>query len=409
MAPVAAMTNSNFAIIGGGPAGLAAAELLAQHGHQVKIYEAMPTPARKFLMAGKSGLNITHDEDFDQFKTRYGTASSSLANALDDLMPMDIRRWANELGAETFVGSSGRVFPKAMKASPLLRNWLGRLNDLNVTLKTRHRWAGFDGDTLVFDTPEGKVKAQHDGTILALGGTSWPRLGGNGDWISYLEGLNINIAPFQPANCGFVVNWSDHFKEKFAGAPIKSVSATSGFGTQQGEFVISETGVEGSLIYHHSTALRDALTNTGKAELLLDLVPGQTPEKLIARLEKQKSKQSLSNLLRKGAKLTGAKAALIREVQPDANTYTPIELAKLIKALPLPITAPQPITHAISSAGGIKWDEIDSNYMLQRRPGLFVAGEMIDWEAPTGGYLITACMATGRAAAYGLLQWSIQK
>lgn len=403
------MTNSNFAIIGGGPAGLAAAELLAQHGHDVTIYEAMPTPARKFLMAGKSGLNITHNEEFDQFKSRYGRATAALAPALDDLMPMDIRRWANEMGAETFVGSSGRVFPKAMKASPLLRNWLGRLNDLNVTLKTRHRWAGFDGEKLVFNTPEGMVKAQHDGTILALGGTSWPRLGGNGDWIEYLNQLDIDIAPVQPANCGFVVEWSDHFKEKFAGAPIKSVGATSDFGTQLGEFVISKNGVEGSLIYHHSAALRDAITEKGRNELVLDLVPGQNVEKLITRLEKQKPKQSLSNLLRKGAKLTGAKAALVREVQPDASKRTPAELAQLIKALPLPIVSPQPITHAISSAGGVKWDEMDSNYMLKKRPGLFVAGEMIDWEAPTGGYLITACLATGRAAASGLMQWAIRK
>lgn len=403
------MKKSDFAIIGGGPAGLAAAELLGQHGHKVTIYEAMPTPARKFLMAGKSGLNLTHNEDFEQFKSRYGTALPRLDHALDDLMPMDIRRWANELGADTFVGSSGRVFPKAMKASPLLRNWLKRLEKLGVTLKTRHRWQGFEGDDMLFQTPSGQVKAEHSGVILALGGISWPRLGGNGDWIEHLEHIGIDIAPFQPANCGFDVQWSEYFREKFAGEPIKSVSATSTSGKQQGEFVISQHGVEGSLIYHHSAALRDAINTKGSATLDVDLVPGQTLENLTARIEKQNSKQSFANRLRKGAKLTGAKAGLLREVNPDANRLPADQLAALIKALPLPICAPRPIKDAISCAGGIKWDEVDENYMLKKRPGLFVAGEMLDWEAPTGGYLLTGCFATGRAAAIGLMQWSIQK
>lgn len=402
------MKKSDFAIIGGGPAGLAAAELLGQHGHKVTIYEAMPTPARKFLMAGKSGLNLTHNEDFEKFKTRYGHAMPNLEHALDDLMPLDIRRWANELGADTFVGSSGRVFPKVMKASPLLRNWLKRLEQLGVTLKTRHRWQGFEGEQLLFQTPEGPVTAKHDAAILALGGISWPRLGGNGDWIEHLKSLNVEIAPFQPANCGFEVNWSDYFKEKFAGEPIKSVSATSDLGPQKGEFVISKHGVEGSLIYHHSAALRDEINSKGHATLALDLVPDQSIDKLSAKLEKQNRKQSFSNLLRKGAKLTGAKAALLREVTPEANKLDSIELAKLIKALPLKLAATRPIKDAISSAGGVKWSEVDQNYMLKKRPGLFVAGEMLDWEAPTGGYLLTACLATGRAAAYGVLKWSIQ-
>ncbi|MCF4099209.1 TIGR03862 family flavoprotein [Maritalea mediterranea] len=403
------MTQTDFAIIGGGPAGLAAAELLSQHGRKVTIYEAMPTPARKFLMAGKSGLNLTHNEDFEQFKTRFGAALPHMAQALDDLMPMDIRRWANELGADTFVGSSGRVFPKVMKASPLLRNWLKRLEKLGVTLKTRHRWQGFDGEKLSFQTLNDTIAVQHDAVVLALGGVSWPRLGGNGDWVNYLEAIGVEVAPFQPANCGFEVEWSDFFKEKFAGAPIKSVSATSKMGSQKGEFVIAQHGVEGSLIYHHSAALRDEINAVGHAALVLDLVPDQSLDKLTANLEKQNQKQSFSNRLRKGTKLTGAKAALIREVAPDANKMPPNTLAKLIKALPLPLTAPRPIKDAISSAGGVKWGEVDANYMLKKRPGLFVAGEMLDWEAPTGGYLLTACFATGRAAAYGALKWSIQK
>jgi uncharacterized flavoprotein (TIGR03862 family) len=402
------MKKTNFAIIGGGPAGLAAAELLGQHGHKVTIYEAMPTPARKFLMAGKSGLNLTHNEDFEQFKTRYGTALPHLEHALDDLMPLDIRRWANELGADTFVGSSGRVFPKVMKASPLLRNWLKRLEQLGVELKTRHRWQGFDDDQLLFQTPDGPTTAKHDATILALGGVSWPRLGGNGDWIAPINALGVDIAPFQPANCGFNVEWSDHFKERNAGEPIKSLCATSSKGRQKGEFVISAHGVEGSLIYHHSAALREEINANGHATLELDLAPDQSLDKLTAKLEKQNRKQSFSNLLRKGAKLTGVKAALIREVNRDANKLDSAALAQLIKALPLRLSAPRPIKDAISSAGGIKWVEIDENYMLKKRPGLFVAGEMLDWEAPTGGYLLTACFATGRAAAYGVLKWSIQ-
>ncbi|MCF6369126.1 TIGR03862 family flavoprotein [Rhizobium halophilum] len=399
------MSGHELAIIGGGPAGLMAAEVLAEAGKRVTIYEAMPTFGRKFLLAGKSGLNITHSEDFAQFHTRFGIASERLRPALHTFAPDDVRRWAADVGTETFVGSSGRVFPTAMKASPLLRAWLRRLEGGGVRLMTRHRWIGFEEDSFVFDTPTGRLSVQPDAAVLALGGASWPRLGSDAAWAPWLQAKGIEISPFRPANCGFDVAWSDVFRERFAGAPLKSVATTSPAGTFQGEFVVSSHGIEGSLVYAHSAALRDGLEKKGKAALVVDLAPGRSKGRLARELDRQSGKASFANRLRKGASLEGVKAALLRELVPDASRLPPQQLACLIKALPIPLLRPRPIEEAISSAGGIAWREIDDRFMLERMPGLFAAGEMLDWEAPTGGYLLTACFATGRTAARGVLEW----
>jgi len=399
------MTGKQIAIIGGGPAGLMAAEVLSLSGHAVTVYDAMPTFGRKFLLAGKSGLNITHSEDYQRFATRFGEASARLRPALDAFTPEDVRNWATGLGTETFTGTSGRVFPKVMKASPLLRAWLGRLEAQGVTLLTRHRWTGFAGDDLVVETPNGPTTIRSDATLLALGGSSWPRLGADGSWIPRLRDKGVEVADLQPANCGFDVDWSDVFKDRFAGAPLKSVTTTSDAGTFQGEFVISRHGIEGSLVYAHAAALRDRLIRQGKASLLVDLAPGRSAERLARDLSRQDGKASLSNRLRKGAGLEGVKAALVRELGPQSILNDAAQLAHLIKALPIPVVRPRPIAEAISSAGGISLDGVDDRFMLKAVPGLFAAGEMLDWEAPTGGYLLTACFATGRAAARGIDGW----
>ena len=397
--------TKQIAIIGGGPAGLMAAEVLSAAGYSVTLYEAMPTFGRKFLLAGKSGLNITHSEEYRRFAGRFGAASARLRPALDAFTPEDVRRWAEGLGIETFVGTSGRVFPTAMKASPLLRSWLRRLEVQGVKLRTRHRWVGFADGGYRFETPDGGITLHPDATLLALGGASWPRLGSDAAWVPWLQEMGITINEFQPANCGFDVDWSDTFRQRFEGAPVKSVSATSAAGTLQGEFVISKHGIEGSLVYAHSAALRDRLKRHGHANLAVDLAPGRSVERLERDLARQDAKASFANRLRKGAGLEGVKVALIRELVPQANQLPPQELAILIKGLPIPLLRPRPITEAISSAGGLDWSELDENYMLKAVPGLFAAGEMLDWEAPTGGYLLTACFSTGRAAAKGIENW----
>ncbi len=399
------MTKNQIAIIGGGPAGLMAAETLSRLGHRIAIYDSMPTVARKFLLAGKSGLNITHSEDYGVFATRFGAASVRLRAALDDFQPDDVRAWAQGLGTETFIGSSGRVFPKVMKASPLLRAWLARLDAADVSIMTRHRWCGFEDGSLVFETPKGRELMRHDVVLLALGGASYARLGSDAAWISWLRDKGIDIATFQPANCGFDVTWSATFSERFAGEPLKAVTATSQAGTFPGEFVISKTGIEGSLVYAHAAALRDRLAKTGEVSLIVDLAPGRNEERLARDLARQDPKASFSNRLRKGASIEGVKAGLLRELADPAVLSHPENLASLIKALPIPLLRPRPIAEAISSAGGIRWDELDERYMLKKLPGMFVAGEMIDWEAPTGGYLLTACFATGHAAAKGMDSW----
>lgn len=398
-------TASRVAIIGGGPAGLMAAEILSSAGHRVTVYEAMPTVGRKFLLAGKSGLNITHSEDYQTFANRFGAASPSLRLAIDAFTPDDIRRWAEGLGTETFVGSSGRIFPKAMKASPLLRAWMRRLEGQGVAIRTRHRWSGFEGDRLVIDTPDGRETVEADAVLLALGGASWPKLGSDAAWTGWLEAKGVALSTFRPANCGFDVAWNEAFVERFAGEAVKSVVATSEAGSIQGEFVVSRHGIEGSLVYAHAAALRDALERDGKAALVLDLAPGRAHQRLARDLGRQDGKASFSNRLRKGAGLEGVKAALLRDLRPDLARAAPDELAEAIKALPVPVIAPRPIAEAISSAGGVRWDQLDEGYMLRAMPGLFVAGEMIDWEAPTGGYLLTACFATGRQAARGIERW----
>ncbi len=399
------MTKKQIAIIGGGPAGLMAAEALSRLGHRVVIYDAMPTVARKFLLAGKSGLNITHSEDYDVFATRFGAASSRLRAALDDFQPDEIKAWAKGLGTETFIGSSGRVFPKVMKASPLLRAWLARLQAGNVSIMTRHRWCGFEDDSLVFETPNGRELVRHDVVLLALGGASYARLGSDAAWVSWLRDKGIDTAALQPANCGFDVTWSATFSERFAGEPLKAVTATSEAGTFPGEFVISKTGIEGSLVYAHAASLRDRLAKKGEASLVVDLAPGRDEVRLARDLTRQDPKASFSNRLRKGAGIEGVKAGLLRELAEPAVLSHPEALARRIKALPIPLLRPRPIAEAISSAGGIRWDELDERYMLKKLPGLFAAGEMIDWEAPTGGYLLTACFATGHAAAKGMDAW----
>ncbi|CZT33819.1 TIGR03862 family flavoprotein [Rhizobium sp. 9140] len=402
-------TEKTIAIIGGGPAGLAAAEVLSETHHRVTVYDAMPTIGRKFLLAGKSGLNLTHAEPYDAFAGRFGAANDRLRPALDAFSPEAVQRWAEGLGVETFVGSSGRVFPKAMKASPLLRAWRQRLETRGVIIQTRWRWIGFgdgrDNEEFVFETPEGIRTITSDATVLALGGASWPRLGSDARWVPMLEARGIAVAPFRPANCGFDVAWSEDFTTRFAGTPVKSVVATSEGGRTQGEFVITRHGIEGSLVYSHAAARRDRLEAEGQADFCLDLLPGRSLEALTSALEAAPRKASFSNRLRKAARIDGVKLALLREVVRDADRLPAKDLAPALKRLRIPLDRPRPIAEAISSAGGIPLAAIDAAGMIRQMPGVFVAGEMVDWEAPTGGYLLTACLATGRSAASGLLDW----
>ncbi|MDX3924478.1 MAG: TIGR03862 family flavoprotein [Shinella sp.] len=399
------MNTKRIAIIGGGPAGLMAAETLSSHGYTVTVYERMPTAGRKFLLAGKSGLNLTHSEAYERFASRFGAASQRLRPALDAFRPEDVRRWSLGLGIETFVGSSGRIFPTVMKASPLLRSWLARLQDSGVRIRLRHRWVGFADDGYLFQTPEGEETVRCDAALLALGGASWPKLGSDAAWVSWLAGKGVEISDFQPANCGFDVSWSEEFRNRFAGEPVKSVLAISDAGALPGEFVVTRQGIEGSLVYAHAAALREKLEKGGKASLTLDLAPGRTAERLERDLARQDGKSSFANRLRKGAGISGVKTALLREFSAEAGRTDPARLVKIIKALPIPLQRPRPIAEAISSAGGVRWSGIDDRYMLKALPGTFVAGEMIDWEAPTGGYLLTACLASGRTAAQGIDAW----
>ncbi|RRV64998.1 TIGR03862 family flavoprotein [Stutzerimonas stutzeri] len=409
--PVATMPQpSSFrvAIIGGGPAGLMAAEVLGQAGVNVDLYDAMPSVGRKFLLAGVGGMNITHAEDYAAFVSRYGERAGDLRPLLDAFTPDALREWIHGLGINTFVGSSGRVFPTDMKAAPLLRAWLKRLRENGVRIHTRQRWLGWDAEgALRLAGPEGESLIEADATLLALGGGSWARLGSDGSWVPLLKARGIAIAPLQPANCGFeVAGWSAHLREKFAGAPLKTVSLTlPGEAPRKGEFVLTATGIEGSLVYALSAPIRNTINRDGAATVLLDLLPDRTLAQVASALARPRGSQSMAKHLHRQLKLDGVKAALLRELT-DAATFQDLQaLAAAIKALPIRLVRPRPLDEAISSAGGVPFEELDEGLMLRRLPGVFCAGEMLDWEAPTGGYLLTACFASGRAAAEGMLRW----
>ncbi len=383
----------HIAVIGAGPAGLVAAETAVRAGARVTVLDRMPSPGRKLLIAGRGGLNLTHSEPLDAFLARYGAARAWLEPAIRRLPPDALRAWAEGLGQETFIGTSGRVFPRAMKASPLLRAWLARLGAQGVTLRTRHRWQGWDAaGALALDTPAGPASLAADAVVLALGGASWPRLGSDGGWPALLPA--VPVAPWQPANCGFRIAWSDHLRTRFAGTPLKRIALTFARRTVRGEAVLTAEGIEGGAVYALSAAIREALPAT----LLLDLRPDLDAAALAARLDGPAGGVTLANRLRR-AGLPPIAAALLREVPENRP------LSQRVKALPLRIERAMPIDRAISSAGGIRQEALDDRFMLRARPGVFAAGEMLDWEAPTGGYLLQACFATGVAAAEGALAW----
>ncbi len=408
-------------VIGGGPAGLMAAEQLARGGRRVTLFEAMPSVGRKFLLAGRGGLNLTHAEAQDAFLGRYGERAAELTPLLADFGADALRAWADALGAATFVGSSGRVFPAQMKAAPLLRAWLARLRAAGVSFEVRQRWLGWNADgSLRIAGAEGERAIRAGATVLALGGGSWARFGADGAWVPLLRGAGIPVASLRPANCGFDVagpagaGWSAHFRSRHAGEPVKPVvarlqAANGEWLQRQGEFVVSADGVEGSLIYALSAPLRDAIATRGEAVLELDLVPGRSLERLTAELARPRGSRSLSSHLQGQAGIKGVKAGLLREATTAeefaALAAEPARLAALIKALPLRLARPRPLDEAISTAGGVDFAALNENLMLRERPGTFCAGEMLDWEAPTGGYLLTACFATGHRAGAAAAAW----
>ena len=420
------------AIIGGGPAGLMAAQVLVDAGVVAHLFDAMPSVGRKFLLAGKGGLNLTHSEDADRFASRFGTRRPQIERLLQGFGSEQLRAWAHGLGIDTFVGTSGRVFPTDMKAAPLLRAWLHRLRhptepqaeEGGVRFHMRHRWLGWaaDGHTLRFETPQGEVDVTADAVVLALGGGSWARLGSNGAWVPLLAARGVKLAPLLPANCGFdvasparsamtnTVGWSEHFTSRFAGQPLKSVAigytASTGQAFQRkGEFVATQTGVEGSLIYAASSLLRDDLLTHGHATLRLDLLPDHSPERVLAEVSHPRGSRSLSSHLKSRLGLEGIKMALLHEILSKDELNQPAQLATAIKSLPLRLVAARPLDEAISSAGGVPFEVLDDALMLQALPSVFCAGEMLDWEAPTGGYLLTACFASGKVAADGVVNW----
>jgi uncharacterized flavoprotein (TIGR03862 family) len=405
-------------VIGGGPAGLMAAQMLADAGHSVHLFDAMPSIGRKFLLAGKGGLNLTHSEGADAFAGRFGARREAIDALLQGFDPDAVRAWAQGLGVETFVGSSGRVFPKDMKAAPLLRAWLHRLRHpakgTGVQFHMRHRWTGWvDSSTpgvhaLVFDAPQGAVQVQARAVVMALGGGSWARLGSNGAWVPLLAEKGVAVAPLLPSNCGFDVKsgWSPFFADKFAGQPFKSVaiSVTTSQGQtfqRKGEFVATATGVEGSLVYAASSLLRDDIIRTGSATFNLDLLPDMSPEKVLAEVSHPRGTRSLSSHLKSRLSIEGIKSAILHELLPKTVFENAAQLAAALKAVPITVVAARPMDEAISTAGGVLFEVVNSQLMLEQLPGVFCAGEMLDWEAPTGGYLLTACFASGRKAGQG--------
>jgi uncharacterized flavoprotein (TIGR03862 family) len=388
----------NVAIIGAGPAALIAAETLARAGHAVHVYDRMASPARKLLIAGRGGLNLTHSEPLEQFLTRYGDAAEWLEPSIRAFPPEALRAWCDGLGEATFVGSSGRVFPKRMKAVSLLRAWLQRLQELGVQYHPRHRWLGWDGEQLRFATGEGEIRVDADASLLAMGGASWPRLGSDGGWTTALKVHGVTVHSLRPANCGFTTPWSDYFRERFAGAPLKPLAITHAGVTQQGEAMITAQGIEGGVVYALSAAIREAIVRDGATTITLDLRPGMSVQAVAAKLGNRGNK-SLSSFL-KSAGFSPLAVALLHETNGAQAEY----LAAQLKALPLTLTGTADIARAISTAGGIAHEAVDENFMLREKPGVFAAGEMLDWEAPTGGYLLQACFSTGVAAAQGMLQ-----
>ncbi|NWL79156.1 aminoacetone oxidase family FAD-binding enzyme [Pseudomonas taiwanensis] len=396
------------AVIGGGPAGLMAAEVLAQGGARVELFDAMPSVGRKFLLAGVGGMNITHSEPKAPFVARYGARREEVAALLDGFGAEELRSWIHDLGIETFVGSSGRVFPTDMKAAPLLRAWLKRLREQGVVIHTRSRWLGWTDDgALRIATPDGEKAVDADACLLALGGGSWARLGSDGAWVPLLESRGIAVAPLQPSNCGFEVGgWSPLLKEKFSGAPIKPVAIRlDDEPARQGEFVLTAYGVEGSLIYAFSAAIRERINAKGSTTVHLDLLPGQPVEKIAKALARPRGSRSMAKHLHSQLGIDGARAGLLRELSAKDDFLDPLRLAATLKALPLTLVRARPLDEAISTAGGVPFASMDDGLMLKRLPGVFCAGEMLDWEAPTGGYLLTACFASGRVAAQGVLRW----
>lgn len=385
-----------------------AAETLSAGGAIVTVYERMPSPARKFLLAGRGGLNLTHSEPFASFLDRYGAAAPHLKAALDAFPPDALRTWSAGLDQPTFIGSSGRVFPASLKTSPLLRAWLRRLAASGVTLATRHRWSGWDdGDNLTFLHGDTTVTARADAAVLALGGASWPHLGSDGTWSDALNAAGAEVAPLRPANSGFLVDWSPTFRERFAGQPLKRLALSFGDARVRGEAMITSTGLEGGGLYALSSHLREAIAAQGHAILHIDLRPDITPADLVRRLGAERGKQSLSTFVRKALKLTPADIGLLHEAAAPRrlSALTPEDMAALIEALPIRLSGTAPIARAISTAGGVTFASLDERFMLRTRPGVFLAGEMLDWEAPTGGYLLQATFATGIAAARGALNW----